>query len=99
VVVAAVVLMRRVGPGGLELGYWVRSDRAGQGLATELAGAAAEAALALPDVERVEIHCDVANGASGRVAAKLGFTLDREVDDEVLTAGESGRLQIWILRR
>jgi RimJ/RimL family protein N-acetyltransferase len=98
-VVGAVVLMRRVGPGGIELGYWVRTDRAGRGLATTLAGTAAGAALDLPDVERVEIHCDVANTASARVAAKLGARLDRVVDDEVLAAAETGRLQVWILRR
>lgn len=38
------------------------------------AAALTEAALGLPGIDRVEIHHDVANVASGRIPAKLGYT-------------------------
>ena len=37
-------LMRRVGPVAIEIGYWIRSDHAGRGYATEAAGILVEAA-------------------------------------------------------
>lgn len=65
----------RVGPGALELGYWLRASAAGQGYATEATGCLADAASTLPGVQHLEIHTDAANGASRRVAEKLGFHL------------------------
>lgn len=63
----------RVGDGALELGYWLRASAAGRGYATEATRRLADAALEVPGVERLEIHTDVANTASRRVADKLGF--------------------------
>ena len=36
--------MRRVGPVAIEIGYWIRSDHAGRGYATEAAAILVEAA-------------------------------------------------------
>jgi RimJ/RimL family protein N-acetyltransferase len=66
-------LHTRLGDDALEIGYWIREDAAGQGLATELSAALTAAAFGLAGVERVEIHVDPANAASCRVAEKLGF--------------------------
>jgi RimJ/RimL family protein N-acetyltransferase len=66
-------LHRRVGDGGLEIGYWVHRDWTGRGIATDAAAALTAAALALPGIDRVEIYHDAANVASGRIPAKLGF--------------------------
>lgn len=63
----------RVGAGALELGYWLRASAAGRGYATEATGRLVHAALALPGVDRLEIHTDPANAPSRRVAEKLGF--------------------------
>lgn len=79
-------LMRRVGPGAIEIGYWIRSDRAGRGLATEAAALLVEAAWGLDDVDRIVIRHDAANGASGRVAEKLGF----HETDRVAVAADGG---------
>ncbi|MEA2671278.1 MAG: hypothetical protein QOG45_1498 [Chloroflexota bacterium] len=55
--------------------------------------------LAIPGVSRVEIHCDAANHASAGVARRLGFRLDRVVDNAVRTPAETGRAMIWVLER
>ena len=73
-IVGSAGLHRRVGDGGLEIGYWVHGDWTGRGIATDAAAALTVAALGLPGIDRVEIHHDVANVASGRIPAKLGYT-------------------------
>jgi RimJ/RimL family protein N-acetyltransferase len=89
-------LHRRIGPRAIELGYWVHVDHVGRGIATTAAAALTEAALALPDVDRVEIHCDEANVRSAAVPRKLGYRLDRIEDDEVTAPAETGRSMVWV---
>jgi ribosomal-protein-serine acetyltransferase len=67
-------LMARIGPGGLEIGYWVHRAYTRRGLATMASAALVEQAFRLPDVDRVEIVHDELNVASGGVPRKLGFT-------------------------
>ena len=67
-------LMARIGPGGLEIGYWVRQGYTRRGLATAASAALVEQAFRLPGVERVEIVVDELNVASAGVPRKLGFT-------------------------
>jgi RimJ/RimL family protein N-acetyltransferase len=89
-------LHRRIGPGAIEIGYWVHVAYGGQGYASAAARAMTAAAEALPDVERVEIHTDQANVRSAAIPPKLGYRLDR-VDVRIPQApGETGRLQIWV---
>jgi len=66
-------LMGRIGPGGLEIGYWVHAAHIRRGVASLAAALLSEMALALDTVEHVEIHHDEANLASGAVPARLGF--------------------------
>ncbi len=67
-------LMARIGPGGLEIGYWMHQAYTRRGLATAAAAALTEQAFGLPGVERVEIVHDELNIASGKIPARLGFT-------------------------
>ena len=67
-------LMARIGPGGLEIGYWVHRAYTRRGLATAASAALVEQAFRRPDIERVEIVHDELNVASGGVPRKLGFT-------------------------
>jgi len=67
-------LMSRIGPGGLEIGYWVRQGYTRRGLATAASAALVEQAFRLPGVDRVEIVIDELNVASAGVPRKLGFT-------------------------
>lgn len=100
-VVAGAGLHRRVGPGGLEIGYWVHVDHAGRGIATEAAGALTDAAFGLHEIDHVEIHHDVANPGSGRVPEKLGYprVVEVAVVDDVAAPAETGRRLIWRVGR
>lgn len=88
-------LMTRMGPGVLEIGYWIHSAHTGRGYASQAAAALARVGLSLPGIDRVAIRHDAANVASGAVAAKAGFTqVDRLAHDRK-APGESGVDVIW----
>jgi RimJ/RimL family protein N-acetyltransferase len=89
-------LHARLGPMALEIGYWVHVDRINRGYATAAASALTAAAFALPEVERVEIHCDEANLRSAAVPRKLGYRLDRIETDAIAAPAERGRSMIWV---
>jgi ribosomal-protein-serine acetyltransferase len=72
-IVGAASLMTRMGPGVLEVGYWVHSDFTGRGYATAATVALTEVALSLPTVEKVAIRHDARNRASARVAERAGY--------------------------
>lgn len=66
-------LHRRVGPGGLEIGYWIRASRVRQGFATEAAAALTRVAFERCGADYLEIRIDPANVASLAVPTKLGY--------------------------
>jgi RimJ/RimL family protein N-acetyltransferase len=98
-VIGGTGLHARIGDGGLEIGYWVRAERVGQGIATRVAAELTMAAFDRPGIERVEIHCDEANVASAAIPRALGFTLMSIEDDEVTAPGEAGRCMTWRMTR
>jgi RimJ/RimL family protein N-acetyltransferase len=99
-VVGGFGLHGRRGPGILEIGYWVRSDRTGRGYATAAARVLTDVSFdSFPAVFRVEIRCDPANGPSAAVAAKLGFRLHARVDVEIEAADQTGVQQVWAADR
>jgi RimJ/RimL family protein N-acetyltransferase len=75
----------RIGPGGLEIGYWVRASAVRRGVATEAAAALARVGFEECQADRIEIRIDPANEASLGVPRKLGFaeeaTLRRRLPD------------------
>jgi RimJ/RimL family protein N-acetyltransferase len=89
-------LHARVGDGGLEIGYWLRSGATGRGIVTAAARALTDAAMALGDITRVEIHCDEANVRSAAVARRLGYRLARIEPDRIVAPAETGRSMIWV---
>jgi ribosomal-protein-serine acetyltransferase len=92
-------LMARIGPGGLEIGYWLRQAYTRRGLATAAAAALVEQAFRLPGVNRVEIVHDELNAASGAIPRRLGFTeVERRPLDLHGTAG-TGVGVVWRLTR
>jgi RimJ/RimL family protein N-acetyltransferase len=94
--IGAVSLMDGVGPGGLEVGYWLRTDATGRGVMTRTVARLTAFALGLPGITRVEIHCDAANLRSAAVPERLGYRLDRVEQDKVEAPGETGRGMVWI---
>jgi ribosomal-protein-serine acetyltransferase len=92
-------LMARIGPGGLEIGYWVHRAYARRGLATAATAALVEQAFRLPGVDRVEIVHDELNVASAGIPRKLGFTeVGRRPLDPPLPEG-MGIGVVWRLTR
>ncbi len=71
-------LHRRVGPGGLDIGYWLGRDHVGRGHATRICRALTATAFALDDVTFLEISHEATNESSAAVARRLGFDLVAE---------------------
>lgn len=73
-VVGGTGLHTRHGEGAFEIGYWIRSSRAGEGLATEATAALTRIAFELCGVDRVEIRTDPANERSRSIPRRLGYS-------------------------
>ena len=99
VLVGSIGLMTRCGPGGLEIGYWVRSASTGRGLATAATAALVGQAFGLPGVDWVEIVHDELNVASGQIPRKLGFTEAGRRPLDLPSASGTGTGVVWRLRR
>jgi RimJ/RimL family protein N-acetyltransferase len=84
----------RIGPGGVEIGYWIDRDHTGRGLATEVAATLVEVAFSSPEVDRIEIHCDQRNVPSARIPERLGFALAR-----LEPTADAVTLMIWRMLR
>jgi len=82
-----------------EVGYWIRSDRTNEGLATR-ALLAIRRLAAEHGFERLVVHCDEGNAPSASVARKAGFTHLRTVElDGGLprSDAQTGREMTWQL--
>ena len=90
-------LHRRIGPDGLEIGYWIHSAFLRRGLATGVAAVLTSAALAQPGITRVEIHHDKANEASAGIPRRLGFEWLGEAPDEPVAPAETGLEWRWAM--
>jgi len=64
----------RIGPGGLEIGYFVRASATRQGIATETAAALTRVGFEVCEADRIEIRIEPGNEASIGVPRRLGFT-------------------------
>lgn len=86
-------LMARVGPGGLEIGYWLHAAHVGAGIATKAVTALTAEAFRI-GADHVEIRHDAGNVRSGAIPRRLGFTqVERRLADD-------GRpWLVWRLRR
>lgn len=93
-------LHRRIGPDGLEIGYWISEPHTRRGYATETASALTAAAFELPNIERVEIRCDPRNVASARVPEKLGYRHTETLTANTTTpTGDPRDTMVWTLTR
>ncbi len=72
-VVGGTGLHRRSFEGVLEIGYWIRASRVGEGLGTEATAAVARVGFEVAQASRIEIRVDPGNAASLAIPRKLGF--------------------------
>ena len=82
-----------------EIGYWIRSDRANEGITTQAVRALCNAAAA-HGFATLLIHCDEGNARSSALAQKLGFTHLSTVDlgpTLPRTSVQTGREMTWRL--
>jgi RimJ/RimL family protein N-acetyltransferase len=92
------MLLARVGPGALEIGYWTHKDATGRGIATEATCAMIRVAFELQEVQRVEIVCAPENTASLAIPAKLGFAHEATLKQRALDSnGDLCDLMVWNL--
>lgn len=90
---------RRIGAGGIEVGYWLHPSYTGHGLATRAAWLLTGTAFELPDMDRVEIHHDAANVRSAAVPSRLGFVEISRAPREKQAPAEVGVEVIWRMTR
>jgi RimJ/RimL family protein N-acetyltransferase len=91
-------LMKRIGEGAMEIGYWLRGDSINKGYMLEAASALVKIAFGLQDVERLEIHCDIENTKSAAIPQKLGFTHEATIRrNEKKDDGSRKKSMIWVL--
>lgn len=92
------MLLARVGPGGLEIGYWTHKDAVGNGIASEATCAMIRVAFEIEKVDRLEIMCAPENQASAAIPAKLGFTHEATLKKRALDSeGGICDLMVWSL--
>ena len=100
VLVGGAGLYARVGPGAVEIGYWVHRAWTRRGFALEAAGALTHEALARADIARVEMHIDQRNAASAVIPARLGYRHARTDQQAPRRAGEAIReIMVWEITR
>ena len=78
--------------GTAEVGYWVKADARGQGVATRALRLVCEWALGELGLTRLELQADVRNAASQRVAEKAGFRREGEGPASGSVAGRIERV-------
>ncbi len=89
----------RLGPDGLEIGYWVHVDHTRRHIASRTVAMLTDTAFCLDQITHVEIHHDAANLASEGVPRRLGFGLVGESPDTPTAPGESGIERRWRMTR
>jgi RimJ/RimL family protein N-acetyltransferase len=92
-------LHARLGAHRLEIGYWVDVRHTCRGVATLASAALTELALAIPELEAVEVHHDQANLASATIPAKLGYEHVATCSRTPEAPGEIGIEWHWCMSR
>lgn len=78
-----------------EVGYWIRSDLTGTGVATECARRVLQIGFEELDMHRIVLRIAIGNRASERVAEKLGFTREGLLREELKVRGHWLDHSIW----
>jgi RimJ/RimL family protein N-acetyltransferase len=87
----------RGGPGALEVGYWVRADAIGQGIASEVTAVLTRVGFEHCGLRRVDVQVDPANERSLRIPRRLGFTEDGTLRGRLEPKEDSGEWRDSVL--
>jgi RimJ/RimL family protein N-acetyltransferase len=87
----------RGGEGSLEIGYWIRADAVGKGLATEVAAVLTRVGFEKFGLERVDIQVDPENERSMNIPRKLGFVEDGRLRRRLPPKEEGGARRDGVL--
>ena len=86
--------------GRFEIGYWIRTSEAGQGLVTEAVHGIVRWASDNLNAQRIEIRCDARNQRSRNVAERAGFHLEAILrQDEPDVEGRPSDTPIYVKLR
>jgi RimJ/RimL family protein N-acetyltransferase len=91
--------VRYSGSGVGEVGYWVKREARGGGVATRALALVARWALEERHLGRFQLRADVENEASQRVAEKAGFVREGVLRSELLMKGERRDVVMYSLVR
>jgi RimJ/RimL family protein N-acetyltransferase len=86
-VIGGTGLHPRLGPGVLEIGYWIHVDHVRRGYATEASAALTRVGIERLGADAVEIRCDPDNVPSAAIPRHLGFA-DTGVSPQIVTGGD-----------
>ena len=78
-----------------EIGYWIRTDETGLGIATEVAGAALRIGFEELGMHKVVLRIAIGNLPSERVASKLGFVREGVLREEIKVGNRWLDHSIW----
>jgi len=78
-----------------EIGYWIRSDETGRGIATEVARHILHTGFTDLNMHRIILRIAVGNHSSERVAEKLGFVREGVLREEIKVGGEWLDHSVW----
>ena len=92
-------LHRREARDVLAIGYWLRPQYVGKGLATSAARALTSGAFSLPEIAAVEIFHDSANERSAGGARRLGFEFVAESSYKAGATAEAAVVCTWRMSR
>lgn len=98
VLVGENMLLSRVGPGALEIGYLTHLGFEGHGYASEASCVMVRLAFELYGASRLEVHHAQKNTASAAIPTRLGFQHEATLKDRIVdTEGQLHDLVLWTM--
>ena len=83
----------------LEIGYWVNTKYAGQGICTEIVRALTKVGFEIEDLDKLVIRCEEGNLASQRVAQKCGYSFIEEREAQFPNEEKPRNMHVYELNR
>jgi len=80
-----------------EIGYWIRTDHTGRGIATEATLETLKIGFRYLNMHRIILRVAIGNNASERVAAKLGFVREGILREEIRVGNRWMDHSLWSL--